>query len=74
MATRIFAIPPNGQLDEVKENVGPTATSAIIGLVVDLASTGVSVGGSTRTVSKSEVLLAVETLKQYLIKTNWPPA
>ena len=73
MATRIFALGPNGQLEDVQENVGPTATSGIIAIVVDLAS-NVTDGSTSRGPTKSEVLLAIETLEQYLIKANWPPA
>lgn len=74
MATRIWAINPNGQLDDVKENIGPTGTSAIIALVVDLATTAVNQSGVTRTVSREEVLNAIETFRSYILGDTWPPA
>lgn len=75
MATRIFGIDPGDglQIKNVVENVGPTATSAIVAVVVDLA-TSVSDAGGSRTIKKSEVLEAIEALEAYILKSNWPPA
>lgn len=74
MATRIYAIDPNVGSANVQENVGPTATSAIIALVVNLAS-GVTDAGSTRGPSKREVLQALEYITEYIMRDNsWPPA
>lgn len=75
MATRIFGTNPGDGLEVsgIVENVGPTATSAVIALVVDLAAS-VTDGSGTRTVKKSEVLEAIEALEAYIVKSNWPPA
>lgn len=74
MATRIFAIDPNLPATQVKENVGPTGTSATIALVVDLGVT-LTEGSSTRVVSKKEVLQALERFTEYIVRANtWPPA
>lgn len=75
MATRIYAVNPGAPIaiSSVQENVGPTATSAAIALVVDLSAT-VTDGGGTRTLSRNELLLAIETLEAYLINDQWPPA
>lgn len=75
MATRIFGVDPGAPLaiNSVREAVGPTATSAAIALVVDLAAS-VSDAGATRAPTREEVLLAIESLEAYLIKCNWPPA
>lgn len=73
MATRIFGVNPGGNLQTAIETVGPTATSAIIALVVDLAS-NLTDGSGTRGPSKSEVLRAIDTLKAKVMKANWPPA
>lgn len=74
MATRLFTIGPDAKLVNVVEGVGAAASSQIINLTVDLASNTVNEGSSTRGVKKSEVLLALDTLKQYIIRGNWPPA
>lgn len=74
MATRIYALAPGLTYTNVQENIGPTATSAAIAIVVDLATTVVSDGATTRTVRKQEVLDAIETLRQYILTDGWPPA
>ncbi len=74
MATRLYAIGPNGQLSTVVEGVGSATSSLLINLTVDLSTTGVTNGSGSRVISREEVLLAIETLEQYLIKSNWPPA
>jgi hypothetical protein len=73
MATRIFAVNPSGTIETAVETVGPTATSAIVAVVVDLAS-NVTDGSTSRGPSKSEVLKALDTLKAKILKANWPPA
>lgn len=73
MATRIYGLRPGANKDSVIEAVGPTATSAVIALVVDLAAS-VTDGPTTRTVSKEEVLLALEAFRDYVISDIWPPA
>lgn len=75
MATRIYGVAPGASmaLGSVIEDVGPTATSAVIALVIDLAAS-VTDAGATRTVSKEEVLLGLETLKNYILADQWPPA
>lgn len=74
MATRIFGFAPGANTGGVIEAVGPTATSAVIALVVDLATNTVGSGSGTRVVSKNEVLLALDAFKDYILADNWPPA
>lgn len=76
MATRIFGVNPGAstQPSNIVEAIGPVATSAPIAIVVDLANTVVNTGSTTRTVSKNEVLLALENFKEYILRKNWPPA
>ncbi len=75
MATRPFGINPNDPSNSVVENVGSACTSAFINVTVDIASTVVTEGSSTRVISKSEFLRALERLKEYIIRQNtWPPA
>ncbi len=74
MATRIFACGPADKLENVQENVGPTATSAIVALVIDLSASVTGQAGVARTVSKSEVLQAMEVLEEWIVRQKWPPA
>jgi hypothetical protein len=74
MATRIYSVNPGEQNTSVNEAVGPTATSGIIAVVVDLA-TNITDQGSSRAPSREELLLALENIKEYIMRDNsWPPA
>lgn len=74
MATRIYAVRPAGQVGDVQENVGPTATSAIVAVVIDLTASVVGAGGVARTASKSEVLQSLKAVEQAITNDTWPPA
>lgn len=74
MATEIWAVGPNSNLENVQVNVGPTATSAITALVVNLATNVVNDNGTTRGVKKEEVLQSIELIKESIVRGNWPPA
>ncbi len=74
MATRIWAVGPAGTVENVQENVGPTGTSAIIAVVVDLAASVTGAAGTSRTAAKAEVLQALKAIEEKIIKGNWPPA
>lgn len=74
MATRIWGSNPDAKSYDVIETVGPTATSAIVALVVDLAA-NITDGGSTRGPTKREVLQQLEYITEAIIRKNtWPPA
>lgn len=73
MATRIFSLNPGEQATSVNEAVGPTATSGIIAVVVDLA-TNVTDQGSTRGPDLKEVINALEDIKEHMLRGSWPPA
>ncbi len=74
MATRIYAVGPAGTVEQVQENVGPTATSAIIAVVVDLASS-VTDGSGSRGPDRAEVLQALQAISQRILNdSQWPPA
>lgn len=65
MATRIYAGNPGETSIQIRENVGPTATSAVFALVVDLATT----------TSKHDMLQYLKYLTEYVMRDNsWPPA
>jgi 3-phosphoglycerate kinase len=74
MATRIWAVGPAGVVENVQENVGPTATSAIIAVIVDLSTSVTGAGAVARTASKAEVLQSLKVIEERIIKGNWPPA
>lgn len=75
MATRIYAVGPAGTVENVQENVGPTATSAIIAVVVDLAASVTGAAGVARTVSRAETLQALQAIMQRILNdSQWPPA
>lgn len=74
MATRIWAVGPAGTVENVQENIGPTGTSAVIAVVVDLATSTTGQGGVARTASKAEVLQALKAIEERILKGNWPPA
>ncbi len=75
MATRIFAVSPDLKSYDVQENVGPTATSAIVAVVVDLTTTAITDGSGSRGPTKREVLQALEYITEAIIRKNtWPPA
>lgn len=73
MATRRFKVNPGEQENQVVEEVGGAVNSAAVELTVELAAT-VNIPGGTRTISKAELLEALEKIKNHIIKANWPPA
>lgn len=75
MATRRYKISPGKNEFQIVEEVGAATNSDVVELTVDLANTLVNAsGGTTRTVSKEEVLLALEKFENHIIKSQWPPA
>lgn len=74
MATRRYKISPGETEFQVVEEVGAATNSDVIEVTVDLANTLVNEGIGTRTVTKSEVLIALDQIKNHILKGNWPPA
>ncbi len=74
MATRIYALGPNQQLEDVVEGVGAAASSRIVNLTIDLATNAVTEGSTTRGILKSEVLIILDIFQQQIVRGNWPPA
>ncbi len=75
MATRLYALGPNGTLESVIEGVGVANSAGIINLAIDLTTSGPYLEGNTqRTISKAELIEGIEVLKQYIIRGNWTPA
>lgn len=74
MATRRFKINPGEAEEAIVEEAGGAVNSDAVELTVELATTAVNDGASTRGILKSEVLEALEKIKNHIIKANWPPA
>jgi hypothetical protein len=64
----------DGNLESVTEAVGAATVTDNIELTVDLANTIVTDNGTTRTISKNEVLIALNLFEQYITRVQWPPA
>jgi hypothetical protein len=74
MATRRYKLSAGETEFSVTEEVGAATNSDTVELTVDLATTAVNDGGSTRAISKQEVLDALEKFENHILKGNWPPA
>lgn len=74
MATRLYGANPGYALESVTEGVGSATTSHNVELTVDLATTVVTDGGTTRAITKNEVLLILNLFEQYITRSNWLPA
>lgn len=64
MATRIYSLSRGDQMGQVTEGVGAAVAAESIELTVDLASS----------LTKEDVVLALDKLKAHIINGNWPPA
>ena len=73
MATRLWAVGPNQRVEDIVTGVGTANSSAIINVQVDLAAS-VTDNGVSRTVKREEVLQAMEEIRQFIVKGQWPPA
>lgn len=74
MATRRYKISPGENEFQVVSEAGAAVNSDVIEVTVELASTAVNEGGGTRQVLKSEVLEALDKIKNHILTNNWPPA
>ena len=74
MATRRYKISPGKTEFQIVEEVGAATNSDTVELTVDLATTAVNDKGTTRTISKQEVLLALDQFRNWIVTHNWPPA
>jgi hypothetical protein len=72
MATRRYKAKPGTEL--VVEEVGAAVNSHVVEITIDLATTTVNEGGSTRAIKKEEVLAQIEKIRQKIITGNWLPA
>lgn len=73
MATRRYSVAPGASLETVVDAAGAATVTQAIELTVDCAATVVNDSGTTRKITKEEVLIALEELTQYIVRGNWPP-
>lgn len=64
MATRLYGLSRGETEFEVTEGVGSAVSADGVELTVDLAVS----------LTKNEVLLALDMFKNHIVKGNWPPA
>ena len=64
MATRLYGTSKGEKDVDVVEGVGSAVAADSVEVTVDLAAT----------LSKNDVLLALERIQRKIIKGNWPPA
>lgn len=71
MATRVLLLSPGQSLESVVEGVGAAIQSSfLVALTVDLGTTNVTESGTTRAILKSEVILIIKTLEEYLQRNS----
>lgn len=75
MAVRLYAMGANGTLENVIEGVGVANSAGVINFAIDLTTAGAyNADGTTRAITKAEVILAMDVIQQYIIRSNWVPA
>lgn len=74
MATRRYGTSVGEGEFAITEAAGAAVSSDKVELTVELATTAVNVAATTRGILKSEVLAAIDRIKNHIIKGNWPPA
>jgi hypothetical protein len=72
MASQYFGLDVGDGEFSIQED--SSTNSTVVELVVNLATTTVNESGSTRAITKQEVLDCLEKLENHIIKSNWPPA
>lgn len=73
MSVRIIGVNPGSNLEGVYDSAGGTIVTDAIELNVNMATTVVNADGTTRQVTRKEVLDALNYIEQYIIRMNWPP-
>lgn len=69
MATRRYGLSAGETEFQVTEAVGAAVATDSIEVTVDLAGTALGGAGG-----REKVILALEQIKNYIMKGNWPPA
>lgn len=76
MATRLYSTAPGDAVagegtNKVVEAIGSATTTKCIELTVDLGNV---LQGSSKPLTRQDVLDALDRLKDYIIQGQWPPA
>lgn len=74
MATRRYGTSVGEGEFAITEAAGAAVSSDKVEVTVELATTAVNVGATTRGIEKAEVLAALDRIKNHILKGNWPPA
>lgn len=75
MATRLYGISIGEGEFSITEGAGSAVAADTVELTVELANTAVNAAGATtRSVTKQEVLDAIDKIRNHIIKGNWTPA
>lgn len=64
MATRLYGVSLGETPDDVAEGVGSAVSADTVELTVDLADS----------LTRQEVLLAIDNIRQHILEGIWPPA
>lgn len=76
MATRIYAVNPGDSEFSVTDGVGSANASKNIELTINTSPTLIVDSNSptgSRAITREEVIEAIEKMKNYILRTNWPP-
>lgn len=69
MATKVFLLSPGQHLEDVVEGVGGVVQSSfVVGLTVNMATTTVNDGTSTRAIQKAEVQQIIRMLEEFILR------
>lgn len=72
MSTILFGSQPQANLEAITQAVGPAVTASPIELNVNMATTVVTDSGTTRQLSRQDVLFALIQFEEYITRMNWP--
>lgn len=73
MSTQRFGANPGYSLEQVVQAVGAATAANNVELTVDMATTIVNDNGSTRQITRLEVLIVLRLMEEYIGRMNWPP-
>ena len=72
MATIRFMANPGNGVDMITEAVGSATASKCVEVTIDTAATIVNANGTTRALTRGEVLQCLENIMQALHRGSWP--
>lgn len=72
MSTQRIGANPGYNLEQITNVVGAATVTNNVELTIDMATTIVNDNGTTRQISRNEVLLILEMMEQYITRMNWP--